>query len=266
MKIPFWKYHGNGNDFVITDNRSGFFPVKNAALVKAICNRNFGVGADGMMLLEDAQGFDFHMRYFNSDGLEGSMCGNGGRCMVHFAKEIGLLKKTAIFSGIDGPHEATIDHNDTVHLKMQDVTEITKNDQAYIINTGSPHYILFAGDISELDVVEEGRKIRYNREYSEKGINVNFVEPAGDDLLIRTYERGVENETLACGTGSVAAALCTVIKSGNGRNRITIHTKGGPLEVSFRQTGKSSFSDIWLTGPARKVFSGTLETGALTVT
>jgi diaminopimelate epimerase len=260
MQLPFYKYHGNGNDFIISDNRRQNIPFTDQALIKNLCDRNFGIGADGLMLLEEKPGFDFHMRYFNSDGRESSMCGNGGRCIVHYAKEIGLIEDTALFSGIDGRHEAVIGTDGKIRLRMQDVTSLEKDGDACIINTGSPHYVIFADNVDQLDVSGEGRKIRYSKPYSEKGINVNFVEPLSDGIRIRTYERGVENETLSCGTGSVAAAICTMIRKGNGRNSVTVQTAGGLLDVSFIQTGESSFTDIWLTGPVKKVFMGVLDT------
>lgn len=256
MQFDFFKYHGTGNDFIIADNRDKSFPYGNNLLVKKLCDRNFGVGADGLMLLENNPGFDFHMRYFNSNGLEGSMCGNGGRCIVHFAKEAGIIEKTAIFSGSDGSHEAVIENEKTVSIRLQDVNGVERDGKAYIVDTGSPHYVLFAGNIDQIDVVDAGRKIRYANKYGEKGINVNFAETAGDTVRIRTYERGVENETLACGTGSVAAALCALVEMGNGKNPVKIETRGGQLEVRFKQTGTTTFTDIWLTGPAIKVFRG----------
>jgi diaminopimelate epimerase len=208
------------------------------------------------MLLENIEGFDFHMKYFNSDGLEGSMCGNGGRCMIHFARELGLFERSVRFTGIDGPHEGRIDSEGTVHLKMQDVTGIARDGDAWIIDTGSPHYIVFTENLYEIDVTLKGREIRYRHEYGEKGINVNFVEEIGNALNIRTYERGVERETLACGTGSVAAAIAHATRLKNKMSQVIVRTRGGTLKVSFKQSGYSLFTDIWLSGPAEKVFSG----------
>ena len=260
MVLKFSKYHGNGNDFIIIDNRRQIFPDNSQALINRLCNRNFGVGADGLMLLEESGDFDFHMIYFNSDGREGSMCGNGGRCIVHFARELAIVKDTAIFSGIDGIHEASFDDRGLVHLKMQDVDKIEKDGMAFILDTGSPHYVIFADSIAGMDVVKAGRMIRFSDRYKENGINVNFVQRASDHILIRTYERGVENETLACGTGSVAAALASVIDSPSKGESIKTETRGGMLEVRFRRTGRLSFSDIWLTGPAKHVFEGIVDT------
>jgi diaminopimelate epimerase len=262
MQLPFYKYHGNGNDFIIADNRKQEIPYSDPVLIKKLCDRNFGIGADGLMLLEDKPGFDFHMRYFNSDGNEGSMCGNGGRCIVCFARDLGIIDNTAIFSGVDGSHEARIGNGEIVQLRMQDVNSIQRDGDAYILNTGSPHYVLITGGIDELDVVEAGRKIRNSGKYREKGINVNFVEPVSDGIRIRTYERGVENETLACGTGSVAAALSTSAGNHDGKNRIRVYTMGGMLEVVFTRAG-ATFSEIWLIGPVKKVFHGSIETGDL---
>ncbi len=263
MQLNFYKYHGNGNDFIVIDNRRHIFTANNQILIKNLCDRNFGIGADGLMLLEDNPGHDFHMLYFNSDGREGSMCGNGGRCIVHFARELGIIDDTAIFSGIDGKHAARIDNVGLVHLKMQDVSKIEKDGQAYILNTGSPHYILFIDNIDQIDAVKAGRQIRYSEQFRNEGINVNFVEPADNKIRIRTYERGVENETLACGTGSVAAALCAVIEKELYSNNIKIDTRGGLLEINFRRTGKTAFTDIWLTGPAKLVFEGKIDIDTL---
>jgi diaminopimelate epimerase len=260
MKLKFYKYHGNGNDFILIDNRKNTFPVNDHILIKALCDRNFGIGADGLMLLADIPGFDFRMIYYNSDGIEGSMCGNGGRCIVNFARELGIIDRTASFSGIDGPHEAIIEKDGLVHLKMQDVNGFRKDGPAYILNTGSPHYILYCENIDAIDVVNAGREIRNRKNYAAHGINVNFVELTEKGLRIRTYERGVENETFACGTGSVAAALSMVPEKGYSGSSLRLETLGGPLEVSFKHSADSSFTDIWLTGPAKCVFKGSIDT------
>jgi diaminopimelate epimerase len=261
MQLIFYKYHGTGNDFIVIDNRSRIFPLEDNTLIRALCNRNFGIGADGLMLLEEMDGYDFQMLYFNSDGRPGSMCGNGGRCIVHFARQLGIIGGTANFSGTDGPHEAHIDDTGTVQLKMQDVSDIEKDDKAFILNTGSPHYVIYTGDLEQIDTVKKGREIRYSEKYKNHGINVNFVQITDSGIRIRTYERGVENETLACGTGSVAAALSLVAETGFKGNRVKIETMGGDLEVAFRQKGESSFTDIWLIGPAKFVYEGKVETG-----
>ncbi len=261
MRLKFSKYHGNGNDFIIIDNRDKLFPSENHLLVNRMCHRHFGIGADGLMLLEKSDEYDFQMVYFNADGKEGSMCGNGGRCIVSFAAKLELITKSAIFSGSDGLHKAEIDAREMVRLKMVDVNRIERDGKAYIIDTGSPHYVIFKDEIGGMDVYFEGRKVRYSEKYREKGINVNFVKKETDRILIRTYERGVENETFACGTGSVAAAIASVIDGCDDTGNIRVETKGGILKVTFRKTGITSFSDIWLTGPVRHIFDGTADTG-----
>jgi diaminopimelate epimerase len=258
MTIKFSKYHGNGNDFIIIDNRNNLFPKTEYSFIRRLCDRNFGIGADGLMLLEKQAGYDFRMIYYNSDGHEGSMCGNGGRCLVKFAKTIGVIADSAIFAGIDGIYKASIDNSGVIRLKMQDVNKPGRDGEAWIIDTGSPHYIIFTDDIEAVNVIENGRKIRYGEQYKQKGINVNFVERAGESIRIRTYERGVENETLSCGTGSVAAALAFAIGNGSREGSVTVETRGGPLKVSYKRRNKLSFSDIWLTGPATHVFDGTI--------
>jgi diaminopimelate epimerase len=263
MKLEFCKYQGNGNDFIIIDNRIRTFPVNDQVLIKTLCDRNFGIGADGLMLLDEISGFDFRMIYYNSDGIEGSMCGNGGRCIVHYANKLGIIDKTASFSGIDGPHKAIIDAKGLVHLKMQDVEGFEKDGPAYVFNTGSPHYILYSDNIDTVDVVRTGREIRNSLKYAGQGINVNFVQLTAKGLRIRTYERGVENETLACGTGSVAAALSLVPESGFSGSSVQVDTRGGKLEVSFSHSAISSFTDIWLTGPAKYVFKGKVDTSRI---
>jgi diaminopimelate epimerase len=260
MKLEFYKYQGNGNDFILIDNRKKIFPVNDHILIKALCDRHFGIGADGLMLLEEIHGFEFRMVYYNSNGIEGSMCGNGGRCIVHFAKELGIIDNTASFSGIDGPHEGIIGTDGLVHLKMQDVDGFEKDGPAYVLNTGSPHYILYTDNIDNVNVVSAGKEIRNKTRYADHGINVNFVEITGKSIRIRTYERGVENETLACGTGSVAAALSLVPQTGFSGNSVRVETLGGNLEVSFKNPADSFFTDIWLTGPAKCVFKGWTDT------
>lgn len=263
MELKFSKYHGNGNDFIVIDNRSGRFPAENGGLIRSLCDRHFGIGGDGLILLEVREDYDFHMRYFNSDGREATMCGNGGRCLVHFANRLGLTGQDAYFSGIDGPHHARTGENDLVHLRMQDVSGIEKAGNAFVLNTGSPHYVVFVADPDKYDVVAEGRKIRYSGNFGERGINVNFVAHDDNAIRVRTYERGVENETLSCGTGSVAAAICSRLDSGISAHTVEVLTQGGPLEVSFRLKDRFHYTDIWLTGPAKHVFDGRTDTGNL---
>lgn len=256
MQIQFSKYQGTGNDFVIIDNRLGDINLSQTQIA-FLCDRKKGIGADGLMLLGVAEGFDFKMTYYNADGTEGSMCGNGGRCLTQYAFDNGIVKEHYMFIAIDGPHEATIDKNGWVYLKMSDVNAVEKGDNFLIANTGSPHYIEFVTDIKNVAVVEKGKAIRYNERFSKEGINVNFVEKQTDKLFVRTYERGVENETLSCGTGVTAAALLANINN-LGEHTINIETLGGNLAVSFNNKGDNNFDNIWLKGPGTFVFKGTI--------
>jgi diaminopimelate epimerase len=256
MDLNFFKYQGTGNDFIIIDNRQGKISLTTDQ-VKAFCDRRFGVGADGLMLLNTRAGYDFEMQYYNADGRESTMCGNGGRCLVKFAHHQGIRKSKYHFIAVDGEHEATIEDNHWVHLKMKDVNGIQKNYGDYILNTGSPHYVKTVRHIQDYNVVTEGKAIRYNDTYAKEGINVNFVEEQTKGIYVRTYERGVEDETLSCGTGVTASAL-VFAHNDNGFNRIEIQTPGGRLAVEFDKKGEEQFENIWLCGPATFVFSGTL--------
>ncbi|MEY5048725.1 MAG: diaminopimelate epimerase [Bacteroidota bacterium] len=257
MTLHFYKYQGTGNDFVIIDNRTKFFDIKNTALIKKLCDRRFGIGADGFMLLENVEGYDFKMVYFNADGNESSMCGNGGRCLVAFAYKMEVFKDTTTFLAIDGLHEASI-KDGIVKLKMIDVNVVEENDSFSWLNTGSPHYIKQVQDIEKFPVFEEGKSIRYNDRFKAEGTNVNFVEQIGDNqIFVRTYERGVEDETYSCGTGVTAAAL---VNSRKGLvSPIEIKTLGGNLSVAFKEDGKGGFKDVYLCGPAELVFEGDIE-------
>ena len=258
MTIPFYKYQGTGNDFVILDNRAGNFTQLTSVEIAYLCNRRFGIGADGLMMLQLKEGYDFEMVYYNADGKEGSMCGNGGRCLVAFAKDQGVIDKTAEFLATDGFHEALVKENGWVELKMKDVDQVQKFEDHTILNTGSPHYIRWEKDIAKTAVFDEGKRIRYSPPFSEVGINVNFVQLHDDALSVRTYERGVEAETLSCGTGVTAAAIAA---SSNtiGQQEKKILPPGGELNVKFEKKSDSSFENIWLCGPATFVFSGTIE-------
>lgn len=260
MQAHFYKYQGTGNDFVILDNRKGEFSNLTIQEIHSICDRRFGIGADGLMLLNSKPGYDFEMKYYNADGRESTMCGNGGRCLVKFAYHMGIHKNTYLFSAIDGDHEAEIDLDGTVSLKMVDVAEVkTVNGNDFVLNTGSPHYVKMVNELDKLDVYNMGKLIRNSSKYSKEGINVNFVEQAGDDeIAVRTYERGVEDETFSCGTGVTAAAL-TCYHNENGYNEVTVHTKGGKLSVEYDRMGDESYTNIWLSGPAEKVFEGEIE-------
>lgn len=256
MKIKFEKYQGAGNDFILLDNSDNAYTKITTEQVKRMCNRHFGIGADGLMLLNKKDGVDFEMVYFNADGNEGSMCGNGGRCIVQFASMLGIKKNEYLFSATDGIHKAEIDLDKEVSLKMNDVNKVQFSLDHYILNTGSPHYVQFVKGLENFDVVEEGRKIRYSKQFAEKGINVNFVETLHDDeIFVRTYERGVENETLSCGTGVTASALIAA-HNDNGFNRVEVKTIGGNLSVEFDKKSETEFKNIWLCGPATFVFSG----------
>ena len=255
----FYKYHGTGNDFIIIDGRNNEFELQNEQ-VRKLCHRRFGIGADGLMIMKNETNYDFGMIYYNADGNPGSMCGNGGRCMVQFAYDSGLHKSEYLFKAVDGDHTATIESNKWIDLKMKDVDSIeTSIFSDFILDTGSPHYVKPVSDARNIDVFREGREIRYNKRFAEAGINVNFVELEEDgDIFVRTYERGVEDETLSCGTGVTASALAFA-HNDNGFNRVSVKTPGGNLAVEFTKTGDASFKDIWLCGPAAFVFKGEVE-------
>lgn len=253
--IHFYKYQGSGNDFVIVDDRNLHFPIDNK-LIKKICDRRFGVGADGLILLQNHADYDFKMVYFNADGNESSMCGNGGRCIVAFAKMLGIIENKTLFLAIDGEHEAEINESE-VSLKMSDVNHIEKGDSYFYMNTGSPHYVEFNTDVSQFDLISSAKKIRYNERFKAEGTNVNYVTVKNAGIKVRTYERGVEGETLSCGTGVTACAIATFLKFG-GNNNINIETEGGQLNVKFEQIGEV-IKNVWLTGPAKMVFEGDYE-------
>jgi diaminopimelate epimerase len=249
----FNKYQGAGNDFIIIDNRSGLF-ISDPSLIAKLCHRRFGIGADGLILIEAIEGLDFRMRYFNSDGHEGSMCGNGGRCAAHFAFSHSIAGESMSFMAIDGVHRATVVDN-TVHLTMSDVSSYRINEESCFLNTGSPHHVEFVTDTSLVDVVNEGRRIRYSEEYAPLGTNVNFVSVSTEKIFVRTYERGVEDETLACGTGVTASAIAAVLCGHFDRVPVETETLGGKLSVSF-QVEDRIITNVVLTGPATLVFEG----------
>lgn len=257
MKLEFYKYHGTGNDFILVDNRSGSVKITNEQ-VALLCQRNTGIGADGLMLLENAEGYDFKMIYYNSDGNESSMCGNGGRCITAFAQQLGIVKSVANFIAVDGPHQATIFPDGIVSLNMKDVSGIQLLEDCAILNTGSPHYVAWVDDIANTDVYTLGSDIRYSEAFKPGGTNVNFVQKIDDVLLVRTYERGVEGETLSCGTGVTAAAIAA---SGTeiGAFSTLVETPGGELEVSFVKDTEVTAKEVVLMGPAVFVFKGEVE-------
>ena len=234
MNGSFYKYQGTGNDFVMVDNRQNLFPKDNIKLIAQLCDRRFGIGADGLILLETAIDFDFRMVYYNSDGNESSMCGNGGRCIVAFAKRLGIITNQSSFIAIDGMHQAAIDQNGLVSLQMKNVENIKLESDYTFLNTGSPHHVLLVEDLAHYNIKQEGAKIRYSNLYGEVGSNVNFVSQVNDaTFAVRTYERGVEDETLSCGTGVTAVAIAMNAIGKTNANQITLLTEGGQLQVKF---------------------------------
>jgi len=259
MKISFNKYHGTGNDFVMIDNRDNHFPKSDINLINKLCDRRFGIGADGLILLEHSDTSNFKMIYFNADGNESTMCGNGGRCIVAFAKKLNIISDKTTFDAIDGIHHATIKDN-TVMLQMIDVDTIINTNSQLFLNTGSPHHIEFSSDVSKVDVKMKGRSIRNGAPYFEEGTNVNFVEQINTNTFkVRTYERGVEDETLSCGTGVVAVAIAVNIAEKTSETNINLETLGGKLSVSFTKEN-GVYQNVFLTGKATFVFEGTLTT------
>jgi diaminopimelate epimerase len=252
--MKFYKYQGTGNDFVLLDNRKQEYSLTSAQ-IKYICDRHFGVGADGLMLLENQDGYDFKMVYYNSDGNESTMCGNGGRCISAFAKKLGLVSTEAKFMAIDGEH-ASFFEDEIISLKMNDVQSIKVNETYFQLNTGSPHYVHFTEYVDELDVKKEGKLIRYSPMFKEEGINVNFVEKLNEHtIFVRTYERGVEDETLSCGTGVTASAI-SLIHDKKGSHEINIETLGGTLLVKLENINGQTFANIWLKAQAEFIFEG----------
>lgn len=264
MTIQFYKYQGTGNDFVILDNRDRKYEGISNEQVAFLCDRRFGIGADGLMMLNTLDGYDFEMKYYNADGRESSMCGNGGRCLTRFAYDMGIIQTVYKFLAVDGVHEASMNNDGTIALKMNDVPEITEEKDHYILNTGSPHYVAIRNHVMDMNVFKEGSEIRNSPDFKEKGINVNFVEQteAPGRIIVRTFERGVEDETYSCGTGVTAAAL-VCHHNDNGFNRVEVQTKGGLLSVEYEKMG-DSYKDVWLNGPAEKVFEGKIEVNGLT--
>jgi diaminopimelate epimerase len=257
MTITFQKYQGTGNDFVMIDDRNEEFDKSNFELVAKLCNRRFGIGGDGLILVRTHQDYDFEMIYFNADGHEGSMCGNGGRACVRFAHDLGIIGDSTRFIAVDGEHEASVTPVQ-ISLKMGGVDTVETGNGFQYMDTGSPHYVSFIdGDLKGFSVVEEGRSVRYNNRFKADGTNVNFVEKRSDNaLFVRTYERGVEDETLSCGTGVTACALAASYQGFE--SPITVEVLGGNLQVSFEKIGENQFDNIYLIGPAQKVFGGTI--------
>lgn len=261
MQLSFYKYQGTGNDFVMVDNRQQLLSKNNTNLIKHLCDRKFGIGADGLILLEepDNELDDFKMVYFNADGRESSMCGNGGRCIVAFAKQLGIIEDKAAFTAIDGFHEAVV-QNELIGLKMTDVDAVEQKAEAVFVNTGSPHHIVFLEGVDAVDVNNKGAEIRHSQAYEKiGGTNVNFVEYLDEATFkVRTFERGVEDETLSCGTGVTAVALAAYATGKTNERTVHLETPGGVLAVSFEKDSEG-FKNIWLTGPAKMVFKGSIE-------
>lgn len=258
MILTFYKYQGTGNDFVMVDNRQKLFPKNNTKLIARLCDRKFGIGADGLILLENSKSANFKMVYFNADGITSSMCGNGGRCLVAFAEYLGIISNRATFEAIDGLHEATIE-KEIINLKMINVDTINQFDEHLFLDTGSPHHVTFVDTIKNVNVKISGRKIRYGAPYFEKGSNVNFVEKIDENTFkVRTYERGVEDETLSCGTGVTAVAIASHKAKKTKNTTVIIETPGGMLEVSF-DFDNNTYKNVFLKGAATLVFKGEVQ-------
>ncbi len=254
--MHFTKYQATGNDFVIIDNRDGKTSLSKEKVIQ-LCDRKFGVGADGLMLIEKDPSVDFNLIYYNADGSP-SLCGNGSRAAVRMASTLGMIGTKTKFNAYDGLHEAELLGNGNIRLKMNNVTEVKKLGENLFLNTGSPHFIQFVKDAKNFPVFEEGRKIRYSDDFKPSGTNANFVELlANNTIYVRTYERGVEDETLSCGTGVTAAALASSRKGYS--SPVNIKTLGGDLQVEFKSGQSGSFIEIYLIGPAKMVFEGNLE-------
>lgn len=258
MELTFYKYQGTGNDFVMIDNRQATFPVSNVKLIESLCDRRFGIGADGLILLENDTQADFKMVYFNSDGNQSTMCGNGGRCIVAFAKKLKIIDNQAAFNAIDGLHHATISVDETVSLQMKNVETINITPKYVFLDTGSPHHVEMVSDLKNFDIKQNGAEIRYSTLYGKSGSNVNFVEQINENTFaIRTYERGVEDETLSCGTGATAVAIAMKKIEKTDSNDININVQGGNLSVSFTPMD-TIFTNVFLKGPAKFVFEGVI--------
>jgi diaminopimelate epimerase len=255
MKYAFFKYEGTGNDFIIFDDRDENFPADNDKLIEKLCHRRFGIGADGLILIRKTPEAAFEMKYFNADGKLGSMCGNGGRCAAHFAQKLGIFEANAVFLAYDGLHGANVEGN-MVEISMGNVVKCEKYGDDFFMNTGSPHYVKFVTAVEKYPVFDEGKKIRTDAAFSPGGTNANFVEIKNDGLYIRTFERGVEDETLSCGTGVTAGALAVFFKGVP--SPVRVKTLGGELEVRYSFENET-FRKIFLKGSVSAVFEGFVE-------
>lgn len=259
MEITFYKYQGTGNDFVMIDNRQETFPKENIQLIEKLCDRRFGIGADGLILLENDTETDFKMVYYNSDGNQSSMCGNGGRCLVAFARQLRIIENKTTFIATDGLHHATISENGMVSLQMKDVDSVKIEKDYIFLDTGSPHHVQLVEDLRNYPIKEKGAEIRYGKLYGKAGSNVNFVHQNDTDTFsVRTYERGVEDETLSCGTGVTAVAIAMKAIGKTNSDTIKLNVEGGKLEVSFQEKN-GKYADVFLKGPATFVFEGNVE-------
>lgn len=257
MQLKFSKYHGTGNDFIMVYNHNESFTFSQSS-VKKMCDRRYGVGADGLIIIEKTLEADFKMIYYNADGFEGSMCGNGARCAVSFAKDIELIQNQCKFLAYDGMHKGLILENGLVSIEMSDVSLIEVQNNIWKIDTGSPHLICFSETVSEIDVKHEGASIRNSSNYIEDGININFVQFTKNEIFVRTYERGVEDETLSCGTGAIASAIAAFESGLSNSDRVKVNVLGGQLEVLFSKVG-SKYSNIHLIGPTKFIFKGEVD-------
>lgn len=259
MILQFSKYEGTGNDFIMIDDRKLQFPVSEQLVIR-LCDRHFGIGADGILLVQHSEGYDFGMTYFNSDGSRAAFCGNGGRCITAFAHMKGIAGNTCRFMAADGIHHARITENNgpvmIVELEMQNPEIYSMDKNSYYLNTGTFHVVKFVDNPDNVDIIESGHEIRYDARYEPHGTNVNFARLLKNELYVRTYEKGVENETLSCGTGVTASAIAASLKYGG--TSFYVNTAGGRLFVSFMRTG-DTFKNVRLTGPAKLVFEGTIE-------
>ncbi len=256
--MKFYKYHGTGNDFIIINNFSGEIKNLTKETIKFLCDRHFGIGADGLIILNKHFEYDFEMDYYNADGSGATLCGNGGRCIVAFAKKAGIINEETEFLASDGLHQAKVNSSGIVELKMNDADKVSGAGEDYTCFTGSPHYITFVIELEKINVYNEGRNIRYSEKYKDSGTNVNFVEILNPVTInVRTYERGVENETLSCGTGSVASVLTHAQINNVASAQYTVNVKGGALKVRFEKKNEK-FVNIYLIGSATFVFEGTV--------
>lgn len=257
MNLAFSKYHGTGNDFILLDNRQKIYPSLTSERVAFLCDRHIGIGADGLILIQEHPRLDFSMRYFNADGRESSMCGNGGRCVTAFARKLGIIQKEAHFEAADGLHYSKVLEKGIL-LRMKNVDNLVEMEEGLWLDTGSPHLVVETTKPAEIDVFKEGRKIRYAEKWAGKGVNVDFVAVDEEAVIARTYERGVEDETLSCGTGAIASAIYAVRNRKDGSYSLPVHMPGGILQVHF-QKNETLYEDVYLEGPATFVFQGTIQ-------